>query len=223
MNRVERARAAASVSTRENAVVHRIAALLLEYPHEHQQEWLPQIEAALTELPARLREPLAETTQFLASQDPGALTRRYVETFDLQRKCSLYVTYFAYGDTRKRGVALVQFKQAYEKAGMLPRDDELPDFLPVVLEFSATGDQAVGFELLLAHRAGLEVLRRALRDMGSPWAGAVEAVCRTMPPLHGSEQEVIDRLILEGPPEEEVGLEPFTAAGDPAMSTGARR
>lgn len=223
MNRVQRARAAAGVATREHAVVHRVAALLLEYPHEHQREWLPQIEAALDELPGPLREPLAATAQFLASQDPAELSQRYVETFDLQRKCSLYVTYFAYGDTRKRGVALVQFKQAYEKAGMLARDDELPDFLPIVLEFAATGDQQVGFELLLAHRAGLEVLRRALRDMGSPWAGAVEAVCLTLPPLQGTEQEVIDRLIMEGPPEEEVGLEPFTAAGDPAMTTGARR
>src|SRR5690606_9582716 len=123
----------------------------------------------------------------------------------------------------KRGVALVQFKQAYDKAGMLAREDELPDFLPVVLEFAATGDQAVGIELLLAHRAGLEVLRRSLRDMGSPWHGAIEAVCATLPQLRGSEQEGIDRLIAEGPPEEEVGLEPFTAAGDPAMTMGARR
>ncbi len=223
MNRVQRARAAAGVATRENAVVHRVAALLLEYPHEHQREWLPQIHAALEDLPAHLSEPLAATAEFLTSEGPTDLAQRYVDTFDLQRKCSLYVTYFAYGDTRKRGVALVQFKQAYEKAGMLARDDELPDFLPIVLEFAATADQKAGFELLLAHRAGLEVLRRALRDMGSPWAGAVEAVCLTLPPLQGTEQEVIDRLILEGPPEEEVGLEPFTAAGDPAMTTGARR
>lgn len=223
MNRVQRARAAAGAATREHAVVHRVAALLLEYPHEHQQAWLPQIESAIEELPSRLRDPLAVTAAFLARQDLGDLAQRYVDTFDLKRKCSLYVTYFAYGDTRKRGVALVQFKQAYDKAGMLPRDDELPDFLPVVLEFAATGDRKVGFELLLAHRAGLEVLRRALRDVGSPWAGAVEAVCLTLPPLQGTEQQVIDRLILEGPPEEEVGLDPFTAAGDPAMTIGARR
>jgi nitrate reductase delta subunit len=79
----------------------------------------------------------------------------------------------------------------------------------VVLEFGATIDTAAGWRLLLDHRAGLELLRLALRDLGSPWLGAVEAVTRTLPRLHGDEWDAVRRLAAEGPPEEEVGLAPY--------------
>jgi nitrate reductase delta subunit len=93
---------------------------------------------------------------------------------------------------------------------------ELPDHLCVVLEYAATVDQDLGWGLLLDHRAGLELLRMSLRDEGSPWAGAVEAVTATLPPLKGDEMDAVRRLAAEGPPEEEVGLTPYaTPAFDP--------
>jgi nitrate reductase delta subunit len=137
----------------------------------------------------------------------------YVETFDTRRRCTLFLTYFAHGDTRKRGMALLRFKQAYLAAGFEVTDEELPDHLCVVLEFAATGDQAVGRQLMLDHRAGLELLRLSLRDLGSPWAGLVEAVTATLPPLQGEAVEAIRRLAAEGPPEEEVGLTPYATPG----------
>ena len=69
--------------------------------------------------------------------------QEYVDTFDVTRKCSLHLTYFTQGDTRRRGVALVEFKQAYRKAGVeFDTDAELPDHLCVVLEFGAVQDWA---------------------------------------------------------------------------------
>jgi len=65
--------------------------------------------------------------------------------------------------------------------------------------------------LLLEHRAGLELLRLALADHGSPWAGALTAVCSTLPPLRGDEREAVAKLAAEGPPGESVGLEPYGA------------
>lgn len=150
----------------------------------------------------------------MAGTPATELAAQYVETFDLRRRCSLYLTYYAYGDTRRRGVALVEFKQAYRKAGLETASDELPDHLAVVLEFASVPDQAAreaGLRLLLAHRAGLELLRLALTDAGSPWAGAVTAVCATLPPLDGDERTAVARLAAEGPPGEEVGLDPTLA------------
>ena len=75
---------------------------------------------------------------------------------------------------------------------------------------------SAGRQLILDHRAGLELLRISLAEAGSRWAGAVEAVTATLPPLRGDEWEAVRRLAAEGPPEEEVGLTPYaTPAFDP--------
>lgn len=212
MNRVFRRIAAQKVSGRQTALVHRLAALLLEYPSEELLELVPAMRSALTELPERFSGALAPVLDHLASVPLPELEAEYVETFDLKRRCSPYLTYFAYGDTRKRGVALVEFKQAYRTGGFEVVEDELPDHLSVVLEFCSRGDaegQVEGIKLLLGHRAGLELLRLALLEAGSPYAGVLVAVCATLPDLGADERTAIARLAAEGPPGEEVGLEPF--------------
>ena len=195
------------------------ASLLLDYPTEELLERLPAVREAAVELPHPLGSPLLGLVDHLASGDLGELQAAYVATFDDRRRCNLFLTYFAHGDTRKRGLALLRFKQAYLAAGVEPDDSELPDHLCVVLEFAATVDPATGRRLLLDHRAGLEVLRLSLRDLGSPYAGAVEAVCATLPALRGDEWEAVRRLAAEGPPEEEVGLTPYGTPGFDAALT----
>ena len=148
-------------------------------------------------------------TDHLGSTPLDRLQESYVETFDNRRRTNLFLTYFAHGDTRKRGVALLRFKQTYLASGLQPSESELPDHLCVVLEYAATVDQEQGRQLLLDHRAGLELLRLALGEEGSGWAGAVEAVCATLPPLRGGEYDAVRKLAAEGPPAEEVGLTPY--------------
>ena len=117
-------------------------------------------------------------------------------------------------------MALLRFKQTYLAAGFEPAPEELPDHLCLVLEFAATIDREAGRKLILDHRAGLELLRIGLVETGSRWAGAVEAVTATLPPLRGDEVEAVRRLAAEGPPEEEVGLTPYaTPAFDPGPAT----
>ena len=153
----------------------------------------------------------------LESTSLPELQADYVETFDNRRRCNLFLTYFAHGDTRKRGMALLRFKQTYLRAGFVLDDAELPDHLCVVLEFAATIDRTLGRDLMLDHRAGLELLRLSLRDMASPWASLVNAVTLTLPALRGEERDAVRRLAADGPPEEEVGLAPFAS---PQFSPG---
>jgi nitrate reductase delta subunit len=185
------------------------ASLLLDYPDEALLGHLATVRAATDLLPRDIGDPLRSLVAHLRSTPLPELQADYVETFDNRRRCNLFLTYFAHGDTRKRGVALLRFKQTYLRSGYLLDDSELPDHLCVVLEYAATVDQAAGRELMLDHRAGLELLRLSLRDSGSPWAAAVEAVTATLPPLRGDEWDAVRRLAVEGPPEEEVGLAPF--------------
>lgn len=210
--------------TLDHAVVHRVAALLLEYPDEELFAQLPRLRQVTRSLDERFGRHFEGVLDHLASGSLIDLATLYVETFDLRRRCCLYLTYYAYGDTRKRGVALLAFKRAYRAAGVELAADELPDHLCVVLEFAATADPEAGRRLLLEHRAGLEVLRLALIDARSPYAGAVAAVCATLPRLAGPDRLAVARLAASGPPAEEVGLEPFglTPFASPE-STGAPR
>jgi nitrate reductase delta subunit len=160
--------------------------------------------------------PLTSLLDHLASQPLQAAQRDYVETFDHTRKCALYLTYFSYGDTRRRGVALVQFKQAYKRAGVELSDAELPDHLAVVLEFGATADREAAWKLLGDHRAGIEMLLLALQGRQSPWAAAIEALKATLPELDGDGLAAVQRLVEAGPPQEEVGLQAY--ARDPRLN-----
>ena len=198
------------------AAAWQAASLLLGYPDESLLAQADLLAAAARVLPDPVGRPLETFLERLRATPLADLQEEYVATFDNRRRCALYLTYFAHGDTRKRGVALLRFKQTYLRSGFVLDDSELPDHLSVVLEYAATVDQRLGWGLLLDHRAGLEVLRLALRDLGSAWHPVLEAVCATLPPLRGDEWAAVRRLAAEGPPEEEVGLAPYAAAGPPA-------
>ena len=200
------------------------ASLLLGYPDERLRAHLPVVRDVAACLPGRLGGPLLEVVDHLVRSDLEDLQQAYVETFDNRRRCNLFLTYFLHGDTRNRGMALLRFKQTYLRSGYAldaqpDSEPELPDHLCVVLEYAATVDRRLGWELLLDHRAGLELLRLALLEHESPWAGAVTAVSATFPPLRGDERDAVRALAAEGPPAEEVGLSPYgTPVFDPALA-----
>lgn len=136
------------------------------------------------------------------------LQARYVETFDFSRRSALYLTYHLLGDRRQRGMALLALKQRYAAAGLEMDDGELPDYLPVVLEFAVLAHEP-GLEVLHRYRASVELIRASLHDGGSPWAALLDAVVAPLPGLSKAQEARVRRLAKEGPPEEQVGLEPF--------------
>jgi nitrate reductase delta subunit len=138
---------------------------------------------------------------------PESAAARYVETFDFDRRASLYLTYYAHGDTRDRGAALVGLRTAYRAAGYELCGGELPDYLPVVLEFAALSE--VGVRVLDDHRAALEALRSKLRSAGSPYVHVVDVVRAQLPRATRRAMDAARRFVREGPPSEQVGLEPF--------------
>lgn len=209
MSRILRALRRQKVTERQRALTHRIAALVLEYPAEQLIADLPRLRTASAELPEPMRGQLGGLLKHLERVPQRNLAEEYVETFDLRRRCCLHLTYYAYGDTRKRGTALLSFTHAYRASGVDLDAAELPDHLCVLLEFSATVDPDAGGRLLVQHRAGLELLHLALAEAGSPYAGALSAVSATLPPLTERLRDAVARLAAEGPPDEEVGLEPY--------------
>lgn len=209
----------ARVSERECRLVWRIAALLLDYPSEQMLATVDQIDDAAMQLPDEVGAHLLEFVHHLRATPPLTLAQQYVETFDMRRRSSMHLTFYAYGDTRKRGMALLRFKHAYRHAGVELGDEELPDHLPVLLEFAATVDPIGGERLLGEHVPVIELLRLSLADNGSPYSGVLAAVVATLPPLTTADRRRIAELAAQGPPDEEVGLDPFTM--DPALLDGS--
>lgn len=189
------------------ARAYKLASVLLQYPTMALLDGMGVLEAEANRLPRPAAAPVRRFLGWLAATPPGEVAQHYVTTFDLRRHCALYLSYYRYGDTRKRGMAMLAYLAAYRAAGFEPADGELPDYLPMVLDFAALHPR--GEALLRAHRADLELLLRALQEARSPYADVVEAVCAQLPALRRPDQALVRRLRESGPPAEEVGLEPF--------------
>lgn len=190
--------------------LYKIVSLLLQYPDASLLTVTPQVAAAVEALPASDQKTVLD--RFLAywrAAHAVALQEEYVRTFDFQKRLSLYLTFYQYGDRRQRGMALLRLKRRLAAAGLPLSGSELPDYLPVLLEFAAFAPDGYGDELLTQFRAAIELVRLGLHDAGSPYAHLLDAISMELPALTPEEQQDVRRLATEGPPSEQVGLEPF--------------
>lgn len=201
----------ADLSGRQRSIVFAAVARVLQYPDDALVALIPALRVASGELPAWASAPMATFLDHLAATPLLTAQSEYVATFDLQRRNCLYLTYYLNGDTRRRGMALWRFQEVYASQGLAMADGELPDFLPAVLELAAEGDQTLALALLLEHRAGLEVLQQSLAAMGSAYAGVIGVLNAALPEPTAEVLEAARALAEQGPPAEEVGLEPFFA------------
>lgn len=179
-----------------------LLSLLLRYPDER------VIEAA-SDVGALPRGPVRDALERFVTGWTGDRAAMYVETFDLRRRATLELTYYAHGDTRERGMALVRLKKLYRLAGLPMDSAELPDHLAVMLAFAALAPDDYGERLLAQHRPAIELLRLSLHDLQSPYAHVLDALASLLPKLTVSERAEVARLAREGPPDEAVGLEPY--------------
>jgi nitrate reductase delta subunit len=206
------------------------AALVLAYPDADLLESLDVIESALAGTPAashfapviaHLRTgPAADAgtgARTRAEQPkPGAdqpderlsrLQAYHVAEFDLSRKHSLHLSYWTDGDTRRRGNVLAEVKGVYRESGLLTdTGGELPDYLPMVLEFSAH-DPGRGLELLQRFRASLELIRLGLAKDDLPHAGVLTAICDLLPGESPQSRAEVQARFGDVQPVELVGLD----------------
>ena len=191
------------------AATFRLAALVLDYPDHELYALTPELAAAADLIGARAGGP--ELRAFLDHRlriGEYAAQEEYVATFDFHKRASLYLTYYRDGDRRQRGASLLGLKRCLREAGLELSNGELPDYLPVVLEFAALDPHGAG-PVLARFRAVIELLRVSLRDIDSPYAGVLDAVTRVLPTLTAAELAEARRIAADGPPDEDVGLEPF--------------
>ena len=190
-------------------VVYQAASLCLSYPDDSVLGAATLIAAALRESAPRAAASFAPLLTWWEETPAEQVREGYVETFDMSKRHALYLSYWTDGDTRRRGMVLAGLKQRYRDAGLsLSATGELPDHLPLVLEFARHRPDE-GAALLQEYRASLELIRIALTERISPYAEVVAAVCATLPGPSPADRQQAMALAAAGPPMESVGLEPY--------------
>ena len=199
-----------TVAGADRARLFGLTSALLTYPDARLLAAGDELRAAADAIgDDEVRTRLATFLDWFLTADAIEVETHYVHTFDLRRRSGLYLTYYLHGDTRKRGIALLTLKQRYRAHGLRLADGELPDLLPVVLEFAAVAGPGDGEAPLRQHRRGVELLRAALDENGSPYRHLLEAVVAALPPLTEVDRDAIRALAEDGPPVESVGLAPY--------------
>ncbi|MCS6623340.1 nitrate reductase molybdenum cofactor assembly chaperone [Roseibacterium beibuensis] len=139
--------------------------LILSYPTPELQRAMPEIggvlvaDSRITAAGRRALRPLLET---LSIGDIYTLQETYVALFDRSRTLSLNLFEHVHGESRDRGGAMVSLVEMYRDAGYEPATSELPDHLPVLLEFLATRPFAEAQDTLADAAHILEALNARL-------------------------------------------------------------
>lgn len=153
--------------------------LILSYPTRDLQAAMPEIGAVLasdTRLTASLRRSLRPLVEALRDGDIYDLEERFVMLFDRSRTLSLNLFEHVHGESRDRGGAMVSLLETYRDGGFEPATSELPDHLPVLLEFLATRPFAESRETLADAAHIFEALQARLDRRESDYAAAFAAL-----------------------------------------------
>jgi len=157
----------------------RLLAALLSYPSAELVDALPEIARRFGEEPALrpvTQDALAGLLAELKREDLLDLQERYVAQFDTGRSTSLHLFEHVHGDSRDRGQAMVDLNALYRRAGIVLASNELPDFLPAVLEYLSTRPEPEVHEMLGDCAHILRAVGERLLDGGSPYAAVFAAL-----------------------------------------------
>ena len=157
----------------------KVMAHLLSYPAAALRRHLPELRSALQAEQALASARLAELQTLmahLAGPDALEIEAQYVELFDRGRATSLHLFEHVHGDSRDRGPAMIDLAQTYEKSGLYLGPDEMPDYLPVVLQFVSTQPPAEARAFLGEMAHIFNAIFNALQQRNSAYASVLGAL-----------------------------------------------
>ena len=175
----------------------KILAALLSYPTAEIQEVVPDFLPLLKEealLPAAFVKRLQPLITEYQERDLFDLQERYVLLFDRTRSLSLHLFEHVHGESRDRGQAMVDLKAMYEDKGLLIDSTELPDFLPLFLEFLSILPPAEALELLSEPAHVIAAIGERLTKRDSSYAAVLGALGQLSGP---ADADVIEALRKE--------------------------
>ena len=142
-------------------------------------ENLPEILKLLKEDPdvtGQERDTLMQLVSWMQLHDLTGLQENYVQTFDMTPEHDLHLTHHLFGDDRGRGPALIDLSEHYKTSGLEMEEGEIPDFLPLILEYVSTLDEMQARVFLGDAAKVLKVLAENLEKADSPYARLLRTV-----------------------------------------------
>ena len=161
----------------EKRYLLKLLSTLLQYPDDEFILSLEELKEAVAQIPqAEQRQRCVNFLDYLGNNSLIRLQEEYTSTFDLNPATCLNLTYHKWGDSRERGNALVDFHRLYHQAGYESSTGELPDYLPLILEYlflNRNGDRS---PVLGQYCQEVETVRCRLEEAGSVYAGLLAIV-----------------------------------------------
>ena len=159
--------------------IYTILSRLLDYPTGELLEHLPEIIGMLNDDPAvtpKEREDLMQLISWMQVHDLTGMQGDYVQTFDMTPEHDLHLTHHLFGDDSGRGPALIDLSEHYKAAGLAVDEKEIPDYLPLILEYVSTLDEMQARVFLGDAAKVLKVLSENLEKAESPYARLLRIV-----------------------------------------------
>jgi nitrate reductase delta subunit len=158
---------------------YKVLSAALCYPTEELQAAADELISVLNEergLPARHRADVGALIRDIAGGDLLDVQSRYVDLFDRTRSLSLHLFEHVHGESRDRGQAMVSLLERYQRAGMDVAGSELPDFIPLFLEFLSTLSVSEARATLAEPAHILAALGERLHKRNSGYAAVFDAL-----------------------------------------------
>jgi nitrate reductase delta subunit len=170
--------------------IYKVLSVLLEYPTKNLTDhWedMNQLIAELPNLSSEDKKLLSGFTLWASSLSLTKFQAEYVDNFDMTAENSLYLTYHLFDEQdRDRGPALIELTEVYKKTGFEIGSGELPDYLPLILEYVSTMDEEASAVAFLKQTSqAADIIASNLEKNESPYAPLVKMVAR-----HGHVEDI---------------------------------
>lgn len=204
----------------------RALSALLAYPTEELREAIADIGTVLVDegqVSACERADLWPLLAELRNDDLYELQERYVELFDRSRSLTLNLFEHVHGESRDRGQAMVDLAALYEQGGLTMTANELPDYLPLLLEYASTRPFSEARQLLTDVAPIVAALRERLVARGSTYAGVFGALLTLSGSANAEPVELAEPVDIDADwAEDPVAFGPEAAPGCSADRTMSR-
>lgn len=203
-------------------MLFKLVSILLRYPTEELRTSLPQIRQAVRELPflKDYETQLEAVLTYLEDTELMELQMNYVNAFDLNRSQALYLFEHVHGEDRDRGGAMVDLVAEYDKHGLVIGANELPDYLPLVLEFLSEVDSEVARVILSDAVSVIHHLGNKLKSTDNSYAPLFDVIvamspCEPKPLIDPPVRDMDEAMELFGVSHD--GVEPLLTPGMPSV------
>ncbi|WP_138418558.1 nitrate reductase molybdenum cofactor assembly chaperone [Aquibacillus sediminis] len=164
-----------------NSTTYQIISFLMQYPDQERFEALSTLREEIEMVEHQpIKNKLQQFIDHSMATSVDEWVDQYIEIFDFGKMTNLYVTYLKLGEQRERGLELLKLKSYYQAYGFDVTDKELPDYLPLMLEFCAQVPFATSNELLQMHVGAIQEIRGKLVEAGSYYVLLFDALAMHM-------------------------------------------